>query len=260
VTDSLRIMTWNVHGTFNLNPDFDLDGVSAIIEKWSPDVVALQEVDSRGRTDDPFARLADVVGQHRAEARSIVTKDGDYGQLLISKLKFAAPSVITDVSYQEREPRRAITARICSPLGEVTVVATHLGLSIYERHAQARAIAELVDNTCTVVVGDFNDWLWVKSVRRVLAGRCPVRTRLRTFPSGLPILRLDRIYTTADGEILKAWTDQDAKAYSDHLPVIADIAFSGVTASGGQKNKTDGGTVSLPSASQASSAACSRST
>lgn len=230
--ESLRIMTWNVHGTFNLNPDFDLEGVSAIIEKWSPDVVALQEVDSRGRTDDPFARLADVVGEHRAEARSIVTRDGDYGQVLLSKLPFVAPPVITDVSYREREPRRAITARIRTNSGDVTVVATHLGLSIHERHAQARAIAELVVNPCTIVVGDFNDWLWVKSVQRALADRCPVRTQLRTFPSRLPILRLDRIYATEQGQVLKAWTDKDAKAYSDHLPVVADIAFSRVTASG----------------------------
>ncbi|WP_249128668.1 endonuclease/exonuclease/phosphatase family protein [Bradyrhizobium lablabi] len=221
-------MTWNVHGTFHLNPDFDLEGVSATIEKWSPDVVALQEVDSRGRTDDPFAKLAEVVGQHRAEARSIVTRDGGYGQVLLSKFPFAAKPVITDVSYQEREPRRAITARIDTPIGEVTVVATHLGLSVHERHAQARAIAELVDNPCTIVVGDFNDWFWVKTVRRALAGRCPVRTRLRTFPSRLPILRLDRIYVTERGDILKAWTDREARAYSDHLPVIADIAFSRV--------------------------------
>lgn len=226
--DSLRIMTWNVHGTFNLNPEFDLEGVSTIIDKWSPDVVALQEVDSRGRTDDPFAKLADVVGEHRAEARSIVTADGDYGQVLLSKLPFAAPSVISDVSYREREPRRAIKARIRTTSGEVTVVATHLGLSIHERHAQAHAIAELVDNPCTIVAGDFNDWLWVKSVRRALADRCPVRTRLRTFPSRLPILRLDRIYTTKHGDILKAWTDKEAGAYSDHLPVIADVEFSRV--------------------------------
>jgi endonuclease/exonuclease/phosphatase family metal-dependent hydrolase len=226
VTASIRIMTWNVHGTFNLNPDFDLEGVSAIIEKWSPDVVALQEVDSRGRTDDPFAVLADVVGEHRADARSIVTQDGDYGQVLLSKFPFTADPTITDVSYQEREPRRAISARICAPIGEVNVVATHLGLSIHERHAQARAIAELVDHPRTIVVGDFNDWFWVKSVRRVLAGRCPVRTRLRTFPSRLPILWLDRIYVTSHGKILKAWTDKEARAYSDHLPVIADIAFS----------------------------------
>jgi endonuclease/exonuclease/phosphatase family metal-dependent hydrolase len=225
VSDSLRIMTWNVHGTSNLNPDFDVEGVTSIIKKWSPDVVALQEIDSRGRADDPFAKLADVVGEHRAEARSIVTKDGDYGQILISKLPFAVPPVVSDVSFAEREPRRAIKARIHTTWGEVTVIATHLGLSIHERHAQARAIAALVDNPRTIVVGDFNDWLWVKSVRRVLAGRCPVRTRLRTFPSRLPILRLDRIYITQDGEIMNTWTEKEARGYSDHLPLIADIAF-----------------------------------
>ena len=105
-------MTWNVHGTFTLNPKFDVDGVCSIIRHWSPDVVALQEVDSRGRTDDPFALLAKAVGDHSIDARSIVTKDGDYGQVLLSRWPFAEPPTISDVSYQEREPRRAIAARI----------------------------------------------------------------------------------------------------------------------------------------------------
>ena len=199
VTETIRIMTWNVHGTFNLNPDFDLEGVCSIIHKWSPDVVALQEVDSRGRKDDVFARLADVVGEHRVEARSIVTKDGDYGQVLLSRWPFMCEPEVTDVSYQEREPRRAISATIRFPIGEATVVATHLGLSMHERHAQARALAALVVAPRTVVIGDFNDWFWVKSVQRGLSSRCPVRTRLRTFPSRLPVLRLDRIYTTPSG-------------------------------------------------------------
>ena len=45
VTPTMRIMTWNVHGTFNLNPKFNLDGVCSVIRHWSPDVVALQEVE-----------------------------------------------------------------------------------------------------------------------------------------------------------------------------------------------------------------------
>ena len=125
----MRIMTWNVHGIFQLNPGFDLDGVCSIIRHWSPDVVALQEVDSRGRTDDPFALLAKAVGDHSVDARSIVTEDGDYGQVLLSRWPFAEPPKISDVSYQEREPRRAIAARILSDYGEVRVVATHLGLT-----------------------------------------------------------------------------------------------------------------------------------
>jgi endonuclease/exonuclease/phosphatase family metal-dependent hydrolase len=226
MTETLRVMTWNVHGTFNLNPAFDLEGVCSIIRKCSPDVVALQEVDSRGRADDVFGRLADIVGEHRVEARSIITKDGDYGQVLLSRWPFACEPKVTDVSYREREPRRAISARISTPLGEVAVVATHLGLSMHERYAQAQALAALVDAPWSIVVGDFNDWFWVKSVRRVLASRCPVRTRLRTFPSRFPVLRLDRIYVTPGGRIVKAWTDREARSCSDHLPVIADIAFS----------------------------------
>jgi endonuclease/exonuclease/phosphatase family metal-dependent hydrolase len=225
VTASIRIMTWNVHGVFQLNPNFDIEGVCSIIRHWSPDIAALQEVDSRGRTDDPFARLADAIAGHSVDARSIVTKDGDYGQVLLSRWPFAAPPVITDVSYQEREPRRAIAARIQSDHGEVTVIATHLGLSIHERHAQARTLAGLVQPTRTIVLGDFNDWFWVKSVRGVLAQICPVRTRLRTFPSRWPLMRLDRIYASRDLTIRAAWTDRKARAYSDHLPVIADIVF-----------------------------------
>lgn len=225
MTDTIRVMTWNVHGTFNLNPNFDLEAVCSIIRKWSPDIVALQEVDLRGRTDDVFGRLAATVGDYRVEARSIVTRDGDYGQVLLSQWPFASEPKVTDVSYQEKEPRRAIAARVRAPLGEVTVVATHLGLSIYERYAQAQALAALVDAPRTIIIGDFNDWFWVKSVRRVLATRCPVRTRLRTFPSRFPMLRLDRIYATPSGTIMKAWTDKEAARCSDHLPVFADIAF-----------------------------------
>jgi endonuclease/exonuclease/phosphatase family metal-dependent hydrolase len=220
---AMRIMTWNVHGTFNLNPTFDLNGVCSIIRKWSPDVVALQEVDSRGRTDDPFARLAKAVGDHRVDARSIITKDGDYGQMLISRLPFFEVPAVIDVSYREREPRRAISAVLQAPGGDVRIVATHLGLSIHERHAQAQALTKLLQPARAILIGDFNDWFWVKSVRRVLARTCPSRTRLRTFPSRFPVLRLDRIYVTPGIRIRTAWTDGEARAYSDHLPVLAEV-------------------------------------
>jgi len=220
---AMRFMTWNVHGTFNLNPKFDLKGVCSIVGKWAPDVVALQEVDSRSRSDDPFAKLASVVGDHGVHAKSIVAEDGDYGQMLLSRFPLSGVPEILDVSYREREPRRAIATGLLTPVGDVRVVATHLGLSIHERYAQAQALVSLVRPGRTVVLGDFNDWFWVKSVRRVLAQVCPNRTRLRTFPARLPVLRLDRIYATPDSRFGRVWTDGEATAYSDHLPVIADI-------------------------------------
>src|SRR4029453_2014823 len=106
------IIAWEGYGPFHLQPKFDPDGGFSLNRHWSPDVVALQEVDSRGRNDDPFMRLAEAVGDHRVDARSIVTKDGDEGQALFSRWPFAEEPEGVDVSYQEREPRRAISARI----------------------------------------------------------------------------------------------------------------------------------------------------
>jgi hypothetical protein len=74
-----------------------LSGFAALIGKWSPDVVAVQEIDSRRRSEDPFARLAAFVGGHHVDARAIVTEDGDYGQVLLSRFTFA-PGIGTAVS------------------------------------------------------------------------------------------------------------------------------------------------------------------
>jgi endonuclease/exonuclease/phosphatase family metal-dependent hydrolase len=135
---------------------------------------------------------------------------------------------VQDISFPEREPRRAIRAEIDTPHGIMRVVATHLGLSIIERREQARALLLLVgDRTLTtVVLGDFNDWFWPGSVRSVLARELPGRTRYRTFPALWPLLRLDRIYCRPRGSLLRSFIDPRARAISDHLPVIADVRLT----------------------------------
>ena len=78
----------------------------------------------------------------------------------------------------------------------------------------------------TVVLGDFNDWFWAGSVHAVLARELPGRTRFRTFPAILPLLRLDRVFcrpAQCAGAMLLA-TGRRADL-SDHLPVIADVAL-----------------------------------
>ena len=55
----------------------------------------------------------------------------DYGQALISRWPLSDTKV-HDLSYPEREPRRAICACIETPAGPIKVVATHLGLSLRE--------------------------------------------------------------------------------------------------------------------------------
>ena len=135
--------------------------------------------------------------------------------------------MIHDISTPEREPRRAIRAEIETPAGTARVIATHLGLSIGERRQQARLLLTLVGapDMTTIMLGDFNDWFWAGSVRAVLAGELPGRSRFRTFPSVFPLLRLDRIYCRPRDAVRRLFTDRQARHFSDHLPVIADVAL-----------------------------------
>ncbi|HVV78491.1 MAG TPA: endonuclease/exonuclease/phosphatase family protein [Pseudolabrys sp.] len=225
---SIRLLTWNIHGTFGLNPRFDLVRAIELIRKWSPDIVALQEVDSRRQSSDgdPFELLQRALGKHGISARSITTADGHYGQILVSCCPICRSKVL-DISRPEREPRRAIMAEIETPAGMIRVVATHLGLSIGERRGQARELLSLAGpaDMPTVVMGDFNDWLWAGSVRAVLARQLPGRSRFRTFPSFWPLLKLDRIFCRPAAALQTCMTDRSARTISDHLPIIADVAI-----------------------------------
>ena len=147
--------------------------------------------------------------------------------MLISRFPVTSHE-IRDISFGEREPRRAIRAEVETPQGPLIVVATHLGLSIGERRGQARALNELAAGDApAIVIGDFNDWFWPGSVRAVLTRTLGGRTRYRTFPSKFPLLRLDRIYCRPATAIVRSFVDREARAMSDHLPVIADLRLPG---------------------------------
>jgi len=224
---TVRLMTWNIHGALGRNPRFDLQRVVALINRHSPDVIALQEIDSRrpcAAGENPFLVLQEALGNHGIPAKTITTADGEYGQALISRWPMQSCE-IADISYAEREPRRAIRSEISTPLGPLRVIATHLGLTFGERRSQATALLKLIgdDTMTTVALGDFNDWFWAGSVRRVLARAMPARTHHRTFPSMFPLLHLDRIYCRPNTAFVSAYTDPAAAHVSDHLPVIAEV-------------------------------------
>ena len=228
---TVRVMTWNIHGAVGGNPKFDLAGVVELIKRWDADIVALQEVDSRRKQasdGNPFAVLQEALGRHGIGAKSITTDDGDYGQMLISRWPIET-NEIHDISFPEREPRRAVKAEVATPLGSIRIIATHLGLSIRERRSQARTLLDIAGERgmTTMIVGDFNDWFWPGSVRSALSRELPGYTRYRTFPSRLPLLRLDRVYCRPGEALIRSYIDGQARTCSDHLPIIADVAPGG---------------------------------
>lgn len=227
---TLRLMSWNVHGGIGPDRCFNLGRIADLVGRHAPDILALQELDTRGRDADCLMPLRTLVAAegHFAEARTIVAVDGHYGHGLFSRWPMSAVAV-HDLSVKRREPRSAIEATVATESGPLHIVAVHLGLAIAERRRQARFLAGLASSTRpipTLMLGDFNDWFPIGSVRAALATLLPERTRLRTFPAALPLLKLDRIYLSVPGSLVASWTDPAARLCSDHLPIVADFTMA----------------------------------
>jgi endonuclease/exonuclease/phosphatase family metal-dependent hydrolase len=233
-----RVLTWNIHGAIGADRRHNLERVIALVRRHGPDIVALQEVDSRGRDplNLPLAAFKAVLGSHAAEARTIVAEDGHYGHVLISRWPIESVQ-LHDISVGRREPRCAIEATMATACGRFRVVATHLGLGVGERRRQVARLLGLARTSASmgpasdeaqpdglVMLGDFNDWHGY--IRRALMGDLPAWSVLKTFPARRPFLKLDRIFCRPAGALIQCWTDPEARRASDHLPVVADLKLA----------------------------------
>lgn len=228
-TGTIRLMSWNIHRGIGPDRRFNLDRIAAVIRRHAPDILALQEIDTRGRDPTCLVPLRELVTPegHFAEARTKIAHDGHYGHALFSRWPLR-DIVVHDLTMWRREPRSAIEATVVTDQGALHIVAVHLGLEITERHRQARILARLArepKGMATVMLGDFNDWFSFGQVRRTLAAVLPERTALKTFPAARPVLKLDRIYSSLPGSIRRSWIDREARICSDHLALIGELNF-----------------------------------
>ena len=136
----IRVLSWNVHSCIGRTGRFDPEGVADCIRRLDPDVVALQEVDTRPAMSDDFDTFAYLRscfdGAAAVEARTIRAEQGDYGHLLMSRWAIDEVRQL-DLTVPGREPRTAISC-VLRDTG-VRVIAAHLGLRAGERRRQLDA-------------------------------------------------------------------------------------------------------------------------
>ncbi len=231
----LTLASYNIHSGIGTDGRFDLARVATVIGEVGADVVALQEVgDFQGRTGSANhpEDLAAMLGMHMAYGPNVVRDGRRYGNAILSRL----PIVKTknyDISVEKKEPRGALRADLDTGSGKLLhVFSVHLGLSTRERRRQealllsADILRDAIRPDPVVVCGDFNYWLngpvpcMVRSAIRDVAHM--VRRGERTYPSRMPMLRLDRMFVDAGVEpvSLHAHRSETAKVASDHLPLV----------------------------------------
>lgn len=221
----VRVLTWNVHGGVGLDGVRDFSRIVDHVVAIDPDIVALQEVDSRDRGGraSPMRIIEDRLGQRGISASTLTAPDGEYGQVLLSRWPLIDAET-HDLSVGSYEPRRAISAVARTPGGELCVVAAHLGLRFGERRQQVTTLRRTVSGERpTLLMGDFNDWFRYRSAQAQLETCFDDYTRLRTYPARVPVFALDRIFCRPSGLLKSARTITSAPLLSDHLPLLAEL-------------------------------------
>jgi endonuclease/exonuclease/phosphatase family metal-dependent hydrolase len=239
-----RILTYNVHRCVGTDGRLDVGRIAAAIAAEAPDIVALQEVDvgraRTGRVDQAheLARRLQMTPRFHAALR---VEEELYGDAILTALPerlVRAGSLPGYAAVPGLEPRGALWVSIDIGGVALQVLNTHLGLVPREQQGQA---AELVGprwlsgplrRDPVMLVGDFNAGPRARAyatlttaLRNAHDFRGRGLRRVATFPSQMPLLRLDHVFVGSGVYVtgLRASATALTRLASDHLPLVADF-------------------------------------
>lgn len=237
-----RVVTWNVHSCVGRDGRHDPERVADVLAPLEADVVGLQEVDWRLPRLDGSSQLEVIaarLGMTAIEGKNLRDHRGAFGNALLTRLEVEGRHRVA-LSTAGREPRGAIDAHLRVAGARLRVLVTHLGLRRAERLLQARRLRAAVlgggdvappwraAEPPTLLLGDLNEWRPRAIARRLLVpDPFPEAAWARTYPSRLPVFGLDQILVRPVARRLAfgVVTAREARAASDHLPLVADLEW-----------------------------------
>ncbi len=235
-----KILTYNVHRCVGVDRRLDVGRIAEVIASCEPDIVALQELDvGRRRTGgmDQAHEIAQRLGMSFHFNAALRVEEEQYGDAILTSLPErlikAGPLPGLDPRVP-LEPRGALWVEVMIGETPVQIMNTHLGLAPGEQQRQAHALAGDAwlghgdRKDPAILLGDFNAGP-ASIVHRTLSHRLTDARRLAhrrrrtpTFPSRLPILRIDHVFVSAGVKVhalVAPYTALTRKA-SDHLPLV----------------------------------------
>lgn len=245
--NTLNIATYNIHKGFShFNRRLMVHELRDRLHAMGADLIFLQEVlghheehaaAHRNWPNEPqYQFLADTVWPEYVYGKNAVYEQGHHGNAILSRFPILEWDNY-DISAHRFESRGMLHCTLAVPGWDVPLhaVCVHMGLSSRGRRRQIgfieQRIAQIVPpNEPLIVAGDFNDWS--NRAGRIFADGEPLAEvfevahgkSARSFPSLLPIFRLDRIYVR--GFNIKSATVHQGFPWariSDHAALSAAI-------------------------------------
>jgi endonuclease/exonuclease/phosphatase family metal-dependent hydrolase len=242
----LRVMTYNVHSCIGMDGKLAPERIARVIARYSPDVVALQELDvGRARTDgmDQAHLIARYLEMDFHFHPAMQIEEERYGDAILTHLpmRLIKADVLPTLPDKPRlEPRGALWVAIEQDGIEYQVLNTHLGLLPGERRRQAEALLGpdwLGHPDChgpVILCGDFNALPSSPVCRQLRRRLHDAQIELeshrprQTFFGRFPTARIDHVFMDPSIEVLDIEVPDSelARMASDHLPLIAELRFS----------------------------------
>jgi len=200
--------------------------ILAVLGETGADIAVIQEADRRfgaRHTTLPAGLLAEH-GWRAVPFDTHAAAIGWHGNAVLVSGRVEIHSHAT-LALPVLEPRGAVLADLAVDGEPLRIVGMHLDLSGLWRRRQAHAILEHIARQphplSTLMMGDMNEWRatagciadFARTHRLVLTGP--------SFPAGMPVARLDRIFASNELDVEDAGVHQSpqAKVASDHLPL-----------------------------------------
>jgi len=227
----ISVASYNIHSCVGTDGRYSPDRITAVIREMRPDIIGLQEVDSRLAAGG-MLQLDYLAAMTRLKAVAgpcIKDERGCYGNALLTRFPVAGFRLI-DLSIPGREPRGAMDLDLNVNGALLRTVITHLGCNAAERRMQIRRLLDVIGRGPTrpaIIMGDFNEWLPMSKSLKALNSRIGAASSRSTFPSRFPVFALDRIWVCNNGikPMFSVHKTPLARVASDHLPVTASIIF-----------------------------------
>ena len=217
-----RIASYNIRKARGLDQRRDPGRVLDVINALEADIVVLQEADlrlGRRRAAIPHRMIDEHSDYDLAPLAKREESLGWHGNAVLARSEINVSS-IRHIDLPGLEPRGAAILALTGHT-DVTLVATHLGLRRSDRQDQQHAIrAALLDAPNAIVAGDFNEWSSNKGLE-LFEQDMRVHAPGRSFPTRLPMARLDRFAIAKGLDVVASGVERGEKARkaSDHLPV-----------------------------------------
>ena len=252
---SLRLVTYNIHkGVQGVGPlkRLEIHNLRGAIAQLNSDIVCLQEVRcfntqlARRFKNWPQSTQSDFLtpeGYYSAYTTNAVTRYGEHGNAVLSKWPIIR-NQHEDVSDHSLEQRGLLHVVIDYKGLHIHVIVLHLGLLGGSRKRQIAGLMDYIKNRISpkapiLIAGDFNDWgnslmpVMQEAGLTLMDGvhhknkhfsNIHSKKRLLTFPSKLPLLKLDYVYSRGiNASTAYVLTGGQWRRLSDHLPLVVEF-------------------------------------